>query len=82
MRKKHWLRFLPEVGNPFLRRAERLEAKRQDIRDMEACLRQLRVELAQAEEEAEREASRLWSDLEIKCAKAEAWVNHATKREG
>lgn len=76
---RHWLRFLPEVGNPFLKRASKLEAQQQDIADMETCLAQLRAELAQAELEAEREASRLWSELEIKGARAEAWMEHKTK---
>lgn len=59
---KHWIRFLPEVGNPILQRAE-------DIDNLKAQIARLTVALELAEAEALKAVREHWTAKDIRDAK-------------
>lgn len=67
---QHWLRRLPEVGSPFQRRAELIEAQALELARLHQALTQAEMALFRMEEEAEAEALTLWTADEIRAAKS------------
>lgn len=66
---KHWIRNLPEVGDSFLREAERIEARWAAIKKAEDALRAMRRDLLKAEKDATREILCLWTEAEVNAAR-------------
>ncbi len=66
---KHWIRNLPEVGDSFLRKASRIEARWAAIKKAEDALREMRKDLLAAEKDATREVLCLWTEAEVNSAR-------------
>lgn len=68
----HWVRRLPEVGSPGLRRAIEIENKQKLIAQHRAEIERLERELENEEQLADAWAANHWKRAEIAAAKKEA----------
>jgi predicted patatin/cPLA2 family phospholipase len=66
---EHWIRRLPEVGDPMLRRVREMSEIRDRIAELKRQEKALKAELRRQEHSAEMAALDLWTAAEVKAAK-------------